>query len=490
MENLVVCANKKITLDKFMSQVKIVSQNMIKKVLNVSAESVVNGCDISNETVTISGTIKVDLLYMNMENKVESASSESDFIEKQKFSYILSDCFVKDSVFVSDFSFSSNEILCCVTHNTEIYGIYRYNLPNFASENETIIEDNIKFNLLKFISSADDEFSVAEETETNLKNIEVLKTNTQVVVDEVVASVDKIVVDGRVLCDFIYKDDINVLSGFKQLEFKQEIQAEGVEPTMKVTALAKIKSSVVANEVNDEKNSLTYNFQVYLKCYAHEEVEYQIANDIFDLKSDISTVYDYIELQNYNETIEQSESLLSQTDISQIEDFDDIIGVFEPKIEVVKIDNTSDKAEVCSKARAYVLYKSQDDIKRLDIEEEFKFDILKDVDKKINNVILNCQMVSYKVKAGKEIELVLKINCHADAVTEFSARYVKSFEILAEKKLDELGIKVYVTRHNESIFDVAKALNVMPNIIRNQNQVDDMFEAGQKVYVYSPINLL
>ena len=67
---------------------------------------------------------------------------------------------------------------------------------------------------------------------------------------------------------------------------------------------------------------------------------------------------------------------------------------------------------------------------------------------------------------------------------------MKSYEIKESKEVLNDGIKVYVTRAGETLFDVAKVLCVRPEIIEEQNQIDGVFEDGEKIYVYSPINIV
>ena len=98
--------------------------------------------------------------------------------------------------------------------------------------------------------------------------------------------------------------------------------------------------------------------------------------------------------------------------------------------------------------------------------------------------------MSFKVKAGKEIEVSLKIGAHSSVVNYVFERYVKAYDIVSEKESEDAGIKVYIARQNQNLFDIAKALNVSPELICSQNEVEDVFEEGQKIYVYSPINLL
>jgi len=489
MENLVVSTSKKITLEKFLSQVKVVTQNSVKKVLNISASSQINSCDNSGGMLSLSGKIKVDVIYLNFENVIEKASGESDFFEKQKFQIELSDVFVKDVLSVSDVSFSSNEIMCSVSHNTEINGIYAYEIANFEND-ESVIVNESKLNLSKFISSASDSFFVAEENETNLKDIQILKVNSSAVIDDVLCSVDKIVVEGRVFAEILYEDEQGLNQMSKQVDFKQEIQSQNATPNMKAVAYVNMKTANVLLDESQNKSVISYNFELDIKGYIYEDVSYNIANDLFMLNNNVNITYGYLETKKCLEMVEQSESVLSQTDITQIEDFDDLIGVFEPKIQLVKIDNQSEKSEICAKLNAYSLYKNKDGIvERLDISSDIKFEMINQQNVFVDDAILLCEIVSAKVKAGKEIEVVFKANCHANLSNQISSVFVKSFEIADEKPIDDAGIKVYITKQNQTVFEVAKALNVKPELIYAQNEVDDIFEAGQKVYVYSPINL-
>ena len=489
MENLVVSANKKFTMEKYMSQVKIVAQNGIKKILNISAKSNVVSCESNGGVVAISGKLKVDVLYLTQTDIIDFASGETDFIEKQKSQFELHDLFAVDKNIVEDVNFSSNEMICSVSHNTEIIGVYNYELPSFDNDAGAVVNHEF-FKSSKFICLAEDNFCVAENSETNLSNVQILKSNAEVVVDDVVCSVDKVVIEGKVLADVIYLDnDGCILTMLKQIDFKQEIAAENVVPNMKALAYVNLKNSSVIFEEKDGKNELIYNFDVAVKSYVFEDCELSVAKDMFVLNNDISVVYDYIETKNYVEMVESAESVLTQTDITDIANFDDIIGVFEPKIELTSIDDFENKTEVNAKISAYALYKGNNLIDKINIEREVKFEISKEINKFVDDVYLNCQIVSFKVKAGKEIEIAFKFNCHANLAMKSYSRYVKNYEIVASKLKDDAGIKVYVVKENQSVFDIAKALNVLPEMIISQNQVDDVFEAGQKVYVYSPINL-
>ena len=262
MENLVVSTNKKYTIDKFASQIKVITSTLVKKVLNVSASSIALNADCMGGVVSISGKIKVDVVYLTFENAIEKASGEADFIEKQKIPFDLSDPFVFDNLYVTDVNFSSNEIICSVTHNTEILGVYRYELPNLTENNDEIVSNITNLNLSRVVSSVEDNFSIAEESETNLRDIQIIKVNASAIVDDVVCSVDKVVIEGRVISEMLYNDNGSVLSSLKEIEFKQEIAAENVNPSMKATAFTMIKNANISFEESGDKCVLAYSYDI------------------------------------------------------------------------------------------------------------------------------------------------------------------------------------------------------------------------------------
>ncbi len=486
MEDLVVSTNKKVMLEKFMSQVKVATPNSVKKVINVSVLSGISSCEISSGMVTLSGKLMLDVLYENTENVLEKASAEADFIEKQRLDLPLADLFAKDEVLLSNVDFSSSEIICSVTHNTEIIGVLGKKLASFEEE-AGLVQNKTNFALSKLSSSTGDNFLVAEENETNLKDIQILSLEPKVVIDEALASVDKVVLEGKVVFDVLYLDGLNIGSLQKQVDFRQEIAAEGVTPSMKAVSYA-CTTSANATLEESEKTTLSLNANIAAKVYVFDEQTIEVSTDVFMLSNDVAVAYDLVECKKHLETTEQSDSVLSQTDITQIADFDDLVGVYFPKISVISIENSGDKAVVNAEIWAVAIYKTADDYDKIEIKTNAGFEVLKQPETIVDDAFLNCEIVSAKVKAGKEIEVAFKCACHANIAANSSEMVVKSFEIQDAKPVDLAGIKVYVTRDNQTIFDVAKALNVRPEIISAQNEVDDTFESGQKVYVYSPIN--
>lgn len=489
MENLVVSTKKKITLDKIMSQVKIVTNAEIKNVLMTNAKVCVLSSECTNGVVSIAGKVCVNIVYLSAENTIESAEAVSDFVEKQRTDANLSDLFVQNEIIIDSINFSSNEAICLVSTIPTIYGVYKYEMPIIENDENNLVINSSSFEASKLIASPQDNFVVAEEVESNITGVVVLDSSANAVINDVSCTVDKIVIEGKVISEVVYKDQESVGKLNKEFEFKQEIAAEGTLPNMVCDASVVVNNITVTPEEKEDKTTFVYAVDMFAKALVFEENTYEVANDMFSLKNEIQTTYDYIESKIYKFTKNGAESVLSQTNISDIEDLEDVVGVFNSKLKVCSVQELEDKCLVSFEASAVAIYKTSESYDKKDVFEVFDVEIQKEEGLVFSDIEANSEIASFKVKAGKELEIAFKIEYFCKFAEKISQRFIKAYELKDEKEQNVYGIRVYVTKQGQTLFDVAKTLNVKPEIVLAQNQVEETFEQGEKIYVYSPINL-
>ena len=489
MENLIVQAKKKITLDKFVSSVKILTASEIKSVLNVSARAILSQVEQSNNVISVNGKVFANVMYLSIDNQILSAETVIDFIEKQQVQTVLQERVGIDDVSIKVDTFSGTEILCSVTHNTHIFGIYGYEIADFVGENTAFVLNKKAFNFKKFITACSDNFVVAEEQESNILNLKILSSKAKILNYEASAGLDKIIVSGKILIETIY-DDGEVAELVKDFEFKQEVEAQGVVPNMFVDVILNVNNVTVTPEERENKTNIVYVIDAFAKGYIYESHEYEIASDMFSLDTEIQNTFEILELKNSSSENSSSDMFISSTNVSNIENFDDIIGVFDAKTKLKNFSIVDNKAIVNFEVLSFALYKSNENIKRLEVLYEGKFEFDKKPEEFVDDIRLIAEISSFKVKAGKELEVAFKVTAEVKYVTVINEQFVKSYEVKDTKIESNDGIKVYVTRAGETLFDVAKVLGVRPEVIEEQNQIDGVFEAGEKIYVYSPINIV
>ena len=490
MENVAISTRKKFKMEKYFSQVKIVTPNNISKLFGVYARSVVSSVEVVNNYLLVSGKIVANAVYLSDENRLENTETTLDFVEKQKANFVLSELCCDDKLEIENVSVSSSEILCSVLHKSEIQGIYRYLVGDASKVEDEFVLNKKTINCLNFKSACDENFVVVEEVDSNLKDIKILNINSNAVLNSAVASVDKIILDGRVKINALYKDEEGVGEIVKEFEFKQEVAMKSALPGMVLETNLKMLNTAISEQVRDEKTRLAFVIDLSAKSFLFENVAIETYDDLFSLKNEIVPTYDFVEFEENDGVEFENDTVLTQTDVSGRSDFDDIVGVFDPKVEVISFEDKGEKLLIVSKISAVAIYKTSNSLEKIDLVYDSHFETEKDISKKIKNVKAYAVVSAFKVKAGKDLESAFNIEYEFCYQRESAEKFVKSFDTTKEKVDVDAGVKVYIVRENQSLFDVAKALNVRPELIESQTEVGDNFEAGQKVFVYCPLNLV
>lgn len=490
MENSVVSARKKFTMEKFVSQAKVTAENPIKKILNVSARSSVLSSECLGGMTAVTGKVFVNVLYISQEGSIERAGAQVDFANKQQTEFSLEDAFASDEVEVSSVNNTSTEILVSLTHQTTLSGTYSYEISNFEDSENDLVMSKKNFVAMKKVMSASDNFVVTEECESNLKNLKILEAHAKAVILEAATTVDKVVLEGKIVSEVFVTDGENFETVSKEFDFKQEILTDGTVPSMISSADVAVKNITVSPEESEEKVTLSYAFDIYAAVSVYEETNYSAVTDMFSLSNEIKTENSYIEAKNYHSALSVSDSIMMTANVSEIENFDDIAGVYGARFEFVSSEDLGDKLAFSGRVSATALVKVLGGYDTLDVSSETYFEIAKDATLISEGVRGSVQILSFKVKAGKELEVAAKVSYSVKFDTSISEAYVSAFEKVKAKNASNSGIKVYVASQGETLFDVAKALSVRPEVVSNQNEVFDVFEQGEKIYIYSPINLI
>ena len=139
MENVAISARKKFTMEKYFSQVKIVTPNNISKLFGVYARSVVSSVEVVNNYFLGNGKIVANAVYLSEENVLENTETTIDFVEKQKANFVLSELSADDEVKIENVSVSSSEVMCSLSHETKVVGIYRYLIGDATKSEEDLV---------------------------------------------------------------------------------------------------------------------------------------------------------------------------------------------------------------------------------------------------------------------------------------------------------------------------------------------------------------
>ena len=490
MENVSVLVRKNLTMEKYFSQVKIVTPNNISRLLKASARAVVLSVEVVNNFLMVSGKVVANAVYLNDENKIENTETTIDFVEKQKINFVLSDISAEDVLEIQHINVSSSEVVLSLAHETKILGMYRYLLGDATKLTDEYVVHHKDVEMLAFKQANDENFVVAEEVDSNLRDVNILNISSESILTSCACGVDKVVIDGKVRVNALYSDNTGLGEIAREFEFKQEVAVKGALPGMSCDVCLKHLNTAIVEQVKEDKTSLAFVIDLSAKAYVFEGLTIHTYDDIYSLTNEIEPVYEYAEFAEKEGLDFDTDTVLTQTNISDREDFDDIVGVYQPCVNILDVQDLEEKVVVQAEIKALALYKTQTSVEKLDLRYETRFEISKEINKKLAKVSASAFVSAFKVKAGKDLECAFSVEYKFEYEKISELKFVKTYNILEEKELSEAGVRVYVTRENQSLFDVARALNVRPELISSQMEVKDPFESGQKVFVYCPLNIV
>ena len=258
---------------------------------------------------------------------------------------------------------------------------------------------------------------------------------------------------------------------------------------MRADALVRVTNISVVPDQKDGKTKMSYVVDLYAKAYLFEDTIVETYDDVFSLKNELVPTYDYLEFSSEDGYKFDNDMIMMQTDISKLDDFDDIVGVYMPKFEAVEFEDKGETVLINSKISAVGVYRTSKGLEKLGLVYDVKFETDKEISKQVSKIVPTIAVSNFKVKAGKDLEVSFSLGYKVLYEKTKIEKYVKNFELKQEKVQDDSAIKVYILKENKTLFEVSKALNVRPEIVAGQNEVDDVFEAGQKIYIYSPLNI-
>ena len=335
MENETLKLRKEINLDAFNLPVKVLANSNVKTILQSNVRVVAN-VEENGGYLIINGKAYVNFVYKSEDGLIENSDSNLDFTQKQKIDTKISDVKAEIESCLVDINASNNEIYATANCIGKLIGAVEISIPNEKTLDEEYVCKCKNFKAQTISDVAIDNFVVAEECESNLKEIKILDSSASVQLNDITCGVDKITLEGTVFVNSLYLCRENVGELNKTFEFKQEISADKTLPNQKAVADLSVKNITISPEEKEDKSSLVYAIELQANCFVFNEFETQIISDIFSLNSELVTTYEFAEFKEFESSQTNLTNLTSQTDISGIENFDDLICVANPKFQIIQ----------------------------------------------------------------------------------------------------------------------------------------------------------
>ena len=219
----------------------------------------------------------------------------------------------------------------------------------------------------------------------------------------------------------------------------------------------------------------------------------EVVEDLYSEKNYLS-----ITCENFN-TISNANAVFFKDNISGVASIndnapfiDDVLGVCTNNLVVASSRVVDNNLCIEGVANSTVTYYTKETSDITSVQVEMPFSIEKRVDDYDVKIVTIClENISARSKRGKEIEVSAELNVYADMCSINTACVITQVAVGEEKDVDDCPLYICVVKPNQTVWDIAKEMNVSQELILEQNQdVELPLKAGNKIVVYKPKMLM
>lgn len=445
--------------------------------------------DKIGENILISGEVKVNALFLSS-GKIDSEETKIEFSERITLGELEATNFVPKlkSVKINKDTDKILSVVCVV--ETRVYGVSTKNENVLVGEGDNFYASSTPIKLNNLTSSTSTSFIVSDNFDLNCSKI--LSVTPITAVTKITPFDNYCLVEGSSNLDFLVVVDEQVKKITKTIDFSEEIAVLNMSPTSKVEFNVYNKNITCTLNNEDEGNKCVCDLMIGVAVWGFNETEVNVIKDIFSDTKEILPTYSTIQTIEINENkiFSERKSIVSLQDVQKRIDEVVFVGAVNTSVEsVIFADGVLNIEGVLNVPVVFKNYDG-DDTNLTYISEPFNlnFPVTEKEGEVVFDVNLCAHVNSLKNKAGKDITLFIDFDGVISSTCMGQEQYVSVIDEGADFGANRSSIVVYKPTKNESVFEIAKKLQVSPDILRAQNpQIDDDKQLAQ-VVVFRKIN--
>lgn len=468
----------------------------VSKILCANANAYINNSEVVGRDVTFNGYVGFQVVYSDEMNNLQGLDYSAEFRDK----FMLEDSVLAIPVVTANvvevkYVLSDNSVKVTAIVEINIDGILTTETNALIdSSNDQTFFKNEYIEYLTYENVLNEKFEVIGDMEIKDSVQKILSVCPSVFIENIIKNNNYVTVKGGVNVNVCYvsDEDATVLRSYNtQFDFSQDVAGDKVDENSVIQSLINVGLNDVKVTTTLEANSATVNIvvPVLFKGFNFIQKSSEIVTDLFNLQNMVGVNYQSVEMLEVAPPKSYVEKITGAFIIDENQPFiDEVTGVCANNIVLANSSIVNNNLLIEGVASSTVLYFNKESNATNSIEVEIPFSI--NLDSKMSegfipSINLAFGEVLAKGKRGKEIDIEGKIFAYIDFYKTRNDAVVSQVEILEERILEDYALSIYIVKDRETLWDIAKEMNISPDLILEQNpNVELPLKAGEKIVIY------
>lgn len=491
---VVSSSRKNIGITQSVIELKLpTNEDVIDAIYSVSAKSTIISNEVAGNDINFVGLVDFQAMF------------ESAGITALDYSAEFKDKFVCDSEVLGEVVLSSNVVdvtSSIVSNGIRVVAIVETTIDNIVSKDINVLTSinsqdvNIQYKDVEFstyIGKDYEKFDVTQEFD--VKNAtKILMVTPNACVTSVIPNENYMTVNGLLNVDVCYQTgDSNgdVTSDFQTFDFSWDIALTGITDTSVIQSEISIMFNEIKVTTMLEEGGANVNLYVPIAFagYVFAKTNMSVIDDVYIKSNYLSITSETFDSIVGMPSIQFRDNISGTASIADTAPFiDEILGVCTNNIVLASSRVDNNKLSIEGVANATVVYLTKETNALTAVQVEMPFSVEQKVDGNMASVVTLCLSdVNARSKRGKEIEVSSNLSVYVDMYGMNTMQVISNITMGDEKPKDDCSLYIYIVKDNQTIWDIAKEMNVSEELILEQNpDVELPLRSGEKLVIYNP----
>lgn len=491
---VVSSSRKNIGITQSVIELKLpTNEDVIDAIYSVSAKSTIISNEVAGNDINFVGLVDFQAMF------------ESAGITALDYSAEFKDKFVCDSEVLGEVVLSSNVVdvtSSIVSNGIRVVAIVETTIDNIVSKDINVLTSinsqdvNIQYKDIEFstyIGKAYEKFDVTQEFD--VKNAtKILMVTPNACVTSVTPNENYMTVNGLLNVDVCYQTgDSNgdVASDFQTFDFSWDIALTGITDTSVIQSEISIMFNEIKVTTMLEEGGANVNLYVPIAFagYVFAKTNMSVIDDVYIKSNYLSVTSETFDSIVGMPSVQFRDNISGTAGIADTAPFiDEILGVCTNNIVLASSRVDNNKLSIEGVANATVVYLTKETNALTAVQVEMPFSVEQKVEGDMASVVTLCLSdVNARSKRGKEIEVSSNLSVYVDMYGMNTMQVISNITMGDEKPKDDCSLYIYIVKDNQTIWDIAKEINVSEELILEQNpDVELPLRSGEKLVIYNP----
>ena len=370
--------------------------------------------------------------------------------------------------------------------------IKEYSEVSVLCEGKDFICDKTETPIINGFKVKNANYPVEEEIELGYMVKEVLTHNATACVTACQCGVGCVIVDGEVyLTALLLQNNENsgIIREDRVVPFRIEVEYEEAMPQMLATAKVSVKGFKTEISVDEEKGISLVNANITLNIRSQVFTEEQVSLclDAFSINEELLLSYNESTLVKPLAVNSVKERITERISVAEISTDKKVCCSCDEKIEIVSSIIENEQLKITGVISGKLLLtNAENKLESISIEAPFE-KVLDCSLTNATNFIVTALPTTFtaKVLSAVEVEICSNVVFAIYAEETCKIKCIGEVKSLGEKEVNESAISVYISTEGESLWSLAKRLNVCPDsLLETNNDLDFPLSGKERIVVY------